>query len=197
MDIKMPLMNGVEAFKSIKKIKPETIVMMMTAYVVEDLIQEALEEGAYGIIYKPFDIEKMVSYVGRMMTDGERGFILVVDDDSGFYTTFKNILSKNGSKVAICTTGEEAIASVEENSFDLIFIDMKLPIMNGLETYLALKKIDPEVIIIMITGYREEIEELIQSALNENVYTCLYKPLELVNVIQMIDNILRRKILAT
>ncbi len=184
MDIKMPYLNGVEAFKSGRKIIPETIVMMMTAYAVEDLVQEALNEGAYGIIYKPLDIEKMVDHVRRVRADGEEGFILIVDDDPGTYTTFKNVLSKNGCKVTICTTGEEAIAAVQEKSFDLIFIDRRLPTINGLGTYLAIKEIDPDVIAIMVTGYREEMEELVQLAINESTYTCLYKPLELSNVLQ-------------
>ena len=193
MDIKMPIMDGVETFKRIKKIKPEAIVMMMTAYAVEDLIQEAMDEGAYGIIYKPLDIENMINHVRRVRDSGQGGLILVVDDDPGTYTTFKNILSKNGSQVAICTNGEEAIAAVQEKSFDLIFIDMKLPTINGLETYLAIKEIKPDVIAVMVTGYREEMNELVQSAIDENAYTCLYKPLELSNVLQLIDNVLRRK----
>ena len=95
--------------------------------------------------------------------------------------------------MAICTSGEEAIATIQEKSFDLIFIDMKLPTINGLETYLVIKEIDPDVIAIMVTGYREEMDELVQSALNKSAYTCLYKPLELSNVLQLIDDILRRK----
>jgi two-component system response regulator HydG len=63
MDIKMPLMNGVETYKRIRQIRPEAVVMMMTAYAVEDLVEEALQEGAYGIIYKPLDIEKMLSTI--------------------------------------------------------------------------------------------------------------------------------------
>ena len=62
MDIKMPLMDGVETYRRIKEIRPEAVVMMMTAYSVEDLVQEALREGAYGIIYKPLNIEKVVSH---------------------------------------------------------------------------------------------------------------------------------------
>lgn len=193
MDIKMPLMNGVETFKKIKKIKSESTVIMMTAYAVEDLVQEALKEGAYGIIYKPLDIDNMVNLIRKASGDGQGALILVVDDDPGTYTTFKNVLSKNGYNVAVCTNGEEAIIAVQKKSFDLIFIDMKLPTINGLETYLAIKETDPDVIAIMVTGYREEMEELVHSALNENAYTCLYKPLELSNVLQLIDNILRRK----
>ncbi len=63
MDIRMPGMNGVEAFKKIKRLKPKAAVVMMTAYSVEELVQEALEEGAFGIIYKPLDIDKVISLI--------------------------------------------------------------------------------------------------------------------------------------
>ena len=66
MDIKMPLMNGVEAFKKIKKITPKTFVMMMTAYAGDDLVQEAIAEGAKGIIYKPFDMDNFISIVREL-----------------------------------------------------------------------------------------------------------------------------------
>ena len=63
MDIKMPLIDGVETYRRIKKIRPQAAVMMMTGYAVEDLVQQALQEGACGIIYKPLDIEKLVARI--------------------------------------------------------------------------------------------------------------------------------------
>ncbi len=68
MDIKMPHMNGVEAYKRIKKISPKTTVMMMTAYAVEDLVEEAIQEGASGIIYKPLDLDNVISLVHEVTT---------------------------------------------------------------------------------------------------------------------------------
>ena len=61
MDIMMPGINGVETFKEVKQISPQTRVIMMTAYSVEDLLREALKEGACGIIYKPIDIDKLIA----------------------------------------------------------------------------------------------------------------------------------------
>jgi two-component system response regulator HydG len=63
MDIKMPGINGVQTFREIKKINPEAVVIMMTAYSVEDLVREALEEGAYAVVYKPFDIEEILGMI--------------------------------------------------------------------------------------------------------------------------------------
>jgi YesN/AraC family two-component response regulator len=53
-----------------------------------------------------------------------------------------------------CQDGLEAIERVKENSFDIIFTEVKPPTLNGLETYLAIKKINPEAVVIMITAYR-------------------------------------------
>ena len=193
MDIKMPLMNGVEAYKAIKKVRPGAMVIMMTAYAVEDLIQEALEEGAYGIVYKPADIEKMINLIEEAMEVKRGGLIMVVDDDPGTRTTFRNILSRKDYKVGVAQTGEEAIAMTRQSTYDIIFIDMKLPTINGLKTYLAIKEIQPEAVVIVITGYHEEMGELVRQALNNSAYTCLYKPLDMEEVLRLVDEILTEK----
>lgn len=72
IDIKMPLMNGVETYKKIKAIRPEAVVIMMTAYAVEDLVQESIQEGAYGVVYKPLDMEKVIALIERARKSKER-----------------------------------------------------------------------------------------------------------------------------
>jgi DNA-binding NtrC family response regulator len=93
MDIKMPLMDGVETYKRMKKVRPGVVVVMMTAYAVEELVQEALQEGAYAIIYKPLDIEKVLALIERVREAKWGALILVVDDNPGTCTSLKNILS--------------------------------------------------------------------------------------------------------
>jgi DNA-binding NtrC family response regulator len=193
MDIKMPIMNGVEAYKRIKKISPEVKVMMMTAYAVEDLVQEALQEGAYGIIYKPLDIEKVLGVIVKAREEKQGALILVVDDDPGTCTTLKNILIRKGFRVGTANTGEGAIKAAQEERFGIIFIDMRLPTLNGLETYLAIKKINPGVVAVMMTAYRQEMSELVEQAIHNNAYTCLYKPLDMSNLLDLIEEILTRK----
>ena len=63
MDIIMPQMNGVEAFKQIKEIDPETKVILMTAYYEEELINTALIEGVHSAIYKPIDIAHVMDVI--------------------------------------------------------------------------------------------------------------------------------------
>ncbi len=193
MDIKMPLMDGVETYKRAKAINPDMVVIMMTAYAVEDLIQEALKEGAYGVIYKPLDMEKVFSLVQEAMETKKPALIMVVDDDPGTCATLKNVLVGRGYRVSIASTGEEAISLAKENNHDIIFIDLKLPTINGLETFLTIKQHNPEAVAIMITGYRQEMSDLVEQALNKSAYACLYKPLDMDEVLRLVGEILRKK----
>lgn len=193
MDIKMPIMNGVETFKKIKAINPDAHVMMMTAYSVEELIDEALQEGAHGIIYKPIGIDSVIGLINDSVKNSDGALILVVDDDPGTSKMLKNILTVKGYIVTTCSNGEEAIALSQSNDFDILFIDMKLPTINGLETYLEIKKIKSNAIAIMITGFLQEFEDLLEEAKENSAYTCLYKPLSMKKVLKIIDEILQMR----
>ena len=190
MDIKMPTMNGVEAFKQIKKISPKTAVIMITAYSLENLIKEALKEGAFGVLRKPLDIDKLIE---QIELSKERGMlILVTDDDSNTRETFKDVLEAKGYKVSTAATGEEAIEQSRERPSDILFMDMKLSALNGLETYLAIKEINPRVIAVIITGYYEETKDLVDKALEKGVYTFLQKPLDMDKVLGLIEEISKK-----
>lgn len=193
MDVKMPLMNGVEAYRRIKGIRPNAVVVMMTAYAVEDLIRQALDEDAYGILRKPLDVEEMVSVIEEARANDEGALILVVDDDPGTCTTLRNILVEEGYRVGTAPTGEEAVDKARERKYEVIFIGMKLPTLNGLETYLAIRDVDPGAVAIMITGYRQEMDELVEQALQNHAYTCLYKPIDIENLLHLVEEICERK----
>ena len=193
MDIKMPVMNGVDTYRRIKEIRPDAVVMMMTAYAVEELVQQALEEGAYGIVYKPLDIERVITIVEEATQIQTGALVLVVDDDPGTCITLRNILAQKGHEVGIAPSGEEAIAMAQQKAYDIIFIDMKLPLLNGLETFLAIREIDPQVVAIMMTAYRQEMAGLVEEALRNQAYTCLYKPLAIEELLRLVEEIGRRK----
>ena len=184
MDIKMPGINGVQTFREIKKINPDAAVIMMTAYSVEDLIKEALEEGAYAVVYKPFDIEKIVSIIESAL---QKTLILVVDDSFTDRETLKNILDERGYGVVTASSGAEALARVKEKRFDIIFLDVKLPDIDGVEFFEQVKAIDPEVAVIMMTGYSET--ELMQRVISHGAYTCIYKPFNVDRVVSLVSEL--------
>jgi len=193
MDIKMPVMHGVETYKRIKKIRDDVVVVMMTAYAVEDLVQEAIDEGVYDVLYKPLNFDNILEIIEKAKETNNGGLVLLVDDDPAICTTLKNILVKKGHKVCIAHSGEEAIEKSRNENIDIIFIDMKLPTINGLETFLTIRENNPEIVAILMTAYHLEMSELVQEALNKDAYTCLYKPLNIENMLMLITDILKAK----
>ena len=191
MDIRMPVMDGVETFKKMKAIIPNTPVLMVTAHAVEDLIREALREGAFAALYKPLDIDRLFTLIESALPDG--AMILVVDDDENLCVTMKDNLERQGYRVNVALDGSAAIEKVIENNFDIVIIDMKLPPMNGLETYLAIRDLRPGVVAIIVTGYPEEMGGLAEKALNKNAYVCLEKPIDMDNLLLLIGEIEEKK----
>jgi DNA-binding NtrC family response regulator len=73
LDIKMPDMNGVEALKHIKALKPHTTVLMVTGVEEEEIMQEALALGAYDYLVKPFDLDYLETVLlGKVLLGTER-----------------------------------------------------------------------------------------------------------------------------
>jgi len=189
IDIKMPGINGVQTFREIKRIDRKAVVIMMTAYSVEDLLKEALEEGAYATVYKPFDVDKIIAIIEEVLH--EKTLILVVDDKFSDRETLKTILEDKGYRVATAKDGTEAIEMVKSKHYDIIFLDVILPGMDGVETFERVKRIDPEVTVIMMTGYTEE--DLVRKAVSEGAYTCIYKPFHMEKLIELVEGISREK----
>lgn len=185
MDIKMPVMDGVETFRQIKAIDPDSVVIMVTAYSRDELVKDALREGAYAIFYKPVEIEKLLGVVEEASEEGM--LIMVVDDDPLFAINLKEILTKHGYRVLIAASGEEALEVARGNNIDLYLIDMKMPVMNGLETYLKLKEIRPGAVAVMITAFREEMKDLVDQAITFSAYTCLFKPVDMTQLLELLS----------
>jgi CheY-like chemotaxis protein len=116
---------------------------------------------------------------------GEKTRVLVVDDNVSQCKTMSFILEHKGCAVAIAESGPEAIEIAKKNPFDIIFMDIKMPVMNGVEAYKQIKKIRPGAKAIMMTAYA--LEDLIGQALAEGAYGILYKPLDIKKMFDLIE----------
>ncbi len=191
MDVKMPVMDGMQTFKEIKKLDRSTTVIMMTAYSMDDLVHDALKEGAYGVLRKPLDIEQVIRRIEISKAGGS--LTMIVDDDPNIRTSLKDILEEKGYVATVAADGKEAIAIAKERPEDIVIIDMQLPFLNGLETFSELKKINPEIRAIIITAYKEEMKDLVEQALAGGAYACIYKPFDPQKIVEMVEEIAKKK----
>ncbi len=102
--------------------------------------------------------------------------ILVVDDQKGVRYSFKKILGEAGYEVATASSGEEAIELTAKSEPDLIFMDVKMPGMDGLETLKRLKEMNPKLLVIMMTAYSTTEKAI--TAMELGAYDYLTKPFD-------------------
>jgi len=184
----MPVMDGVATFKKMKEVAPHTQVIMVSAYAVEELIREALREGAFGALRKPLDFDEFFALLEQAGA-AAGAMILVADDDENLCANMKDVLQDRGYRVKVAHNGGMAIEQARKSNFDIVLLDLKMPVLNGLETYLAIRDFRPDVVAIMITGYQQEMSELAQQAVQKNAYTCLEKPIDVDELVVLIERI--------
>lgn len=190
MDIVMPEMNGVEAFRKIKEMQPGASIILMTAYTDEDLIQVAKDEGARRIIHKPIRIDQLIELINEAARSQP---ILIIDDDADICDTLTQVLKQQGHEVLTAGSGEEAVIIAQEKDLQMAFIDVKLPNIDGLETLLRLKEINPEILTVMMTGFRNEVKEALDKAQEASAITCLYKPFDPAEAADIVMKIGKKK----
>ena len=102
--------------------------------------------------------------------------VLVVDDDESLQSLFKIFLKKIGFSRVVVGTVKEALTALGKQHFDLLFLDLKLPDGAADDVYEAAKRIDPDLPIVIITGYPDS--EMLDRILNKGPVTVLKKPLQ-------------------
>lgn len=115
--------------------------------------------------------------------------ILVVEDNEKFAQNMKDVLELKGYEVLTATDGFKALEFVKKNGFHLVLMDIKMPVMNGVETYLAIRDIRSDVVVIIITGYLKEMGDVVADAVQKCVYTCLEKPINIDRLILLLEQI--------
>lgn len=103
--------------------------------------------------------------------------VLMVDDEEQFRTTTSKILSRRGYETTVAGSGEEALEILEQSHHDVVILDIKMPGIDGHEALARIKKINPDVQVIMLTGHGG-LESAKQS-LRHGAFDYLKKPCEI------------------
>ncbi len=186
MDVKLPGMNGVESYLEIRKLKPHAQVIMMTGFSVEHLLQQAVDEGAVGVLHKPIDRDKLFSLLEVAAPDG---IILLVDDDPDFADSTRELLEEQGYVVLVARTGPEAIDMMANEEVAFLILDLRLPILSGLEVYIELKRRRQVVPTLIVTGYVTEEADAIGELSALEVDGFLTKPFASEELLEVIESI--------
>ena len=113
--------------------------------------------------------------------------ILVVDDDVDNATSLGELLELEGHRVHVVHSGEEAVRISKEQHFNISFMDVVLPGLNGVDSFLEIKRMRPDSRVYMMTGY--SVEQLLTQALNGGALGVLEKPFDPMAILQLTNEV--------
>jgi len=201
LDLRMPEMNGIEVLKRILAIDPQAAVMILTAWGSDALEQQARQLGIVDFLSKGLSLEVLVAAMERALQQtaqgaspaqadapagapraapaaaGDGDFILVVDDEPQIRDLLKRFLSLRGYKVQVAYAGQQALTMVEQETPQLIVLDMNMPGMNGVEVLRQLRERKFTGGVILLTASQDD--KLLQEALDLGSVDVMGKPVDL------------------
>ena len=212
LDWKMPDLDGLETARLIRKNYPHKVpILLFTAYDWADIEQEALEVGIDHFLPKPFFMtnfkEAIQRTLGRHTTPApvqekvspiKGRHILVVDDIDVNRMILVKILSTLGGQCETAENGQEAVdkfTAAPPGTFDFIFMDVQMPILNGYEATRAIRASDhPEataipIIAMTANAFVDDIRDALEAGMDAHVA----KPIVIDQMESTVHEVLERK----
>jgi two-component system response regulator HydG len=191
MDIKMSGISGVEALKLMTQISPALPIVLVSAYATIEIMEEAMQAGAYAVLSKPLNFQMILVFLSLLHREEN---ILVVDDDPKFCETLKDILTLRGYQVATESEPRKVLDDLDKDYKLAVVLDLKLGAIDGMDVLKEIRAKYPTKPVVLVTGYREEMGSAIEKAQKIGAITCLYKPVEIDDLTSLIEEIRLKKL---
>ncbi len=185
MDIKMGGINGVEALKRMRELRPGIRVILMTAYTAAELLAEAERCGVLRVLPKPVAIPQLLKLLEEVGPDPRP--ILVVDDDPQFLSTLADIVRRRGHPVLQATDIRDAVQKMERAAPAIVVLDLRLDGLDPRRGILAIRSVDPSVVLILYSGHPVLLRETATALPPDWIHGKLEKPFAPDRLLEMID----------
>ncbi len=117
--------------------------------------------------------------------------VLIVDDDEAVRQLFCDIISLIGFTPKAVGDGMTALQQLRSNNYSLVILDMRIPDMNGLETYKGIRQFDTSVPVVLTTGFG--MDENVKEALSMGAFLCLEKPFNVSRAMKTLREIIDKE----
>ncbi|NIM11461.1 MAG: response regulator [Candidatus Aminicenantes bacterium] len=117
--------------------------------------------------------------------------ILVIDDDEAVRKSFMLALEETGHRVNTAESGEKGIKKVKATTYDLVFLDLKMPGLNGVETLRQLRQLDIAVPVYIVTAFHKEFLKDLKLLSDDGIdFELLKKPIGSDEIIELTESML-------
>jgi DNA-binding NtrC family response regulator len=190
LDFKMPGMDGLSLYREIKRQRPETVAIIITAYVSSATSAEAQRAGTWKVLSKPLDVGVVLPLVEQAI---HQPLVLVIDDDAELCDSLWDVLREREYRVSMAHTAAQGSNFLRQRKFDVVLLDLKLPEGSAKDVLTAMREANPEARAMIITGHRQELESLIERVLAEGADAICYKPFDLDQLLGMLGRLTKRQ----
>jgi signal transduction histidine kinase/uncharacterized protein YigA (DUF484 family) len=158
----------------------------------EILVESESGKGSTFAVHLPtgYPVETEVEE-SRPARESSPARILVIEDDASVQNILRQMLTAKGHQVVLASDGEKGIEQFKDNPFDLVFTDLGMPKISGWEVGKIIKGLNPDVPIVMITGWGVELhrEKMKESGIDR----IISKPFVFEEITQVISEAIERK----
>lgn len=186
LDLKMPGMDGLTLYREIRKVRAETVAVVVTAYAGPETATEALAAGAWRVLPKPVNFPVLLKLANEAL---DQPLVLVVDNDPALCGALWGLLRENGYRVALAHDIPEAAGRIKDLSFRVVLVDAKLPTGDGTQLVRLVRESNPQARTVLITGQEPEGSAAIRKALAEGADAVCYKPFDVPNLLKVLEQL--------
>jgi CheY-like chemotaxis protein len=202
LDYQLPGRDGLEILDEINNTRPEIDVLFITASEDPEIEQRAADAGAAGFLRKPFGQKQVLDEIQEVLatrtqamaanrqqdalataaeagrpapTNSRRPRAVIADDNSSIRLLLKGLLSELGLDiVAQAANGEEAVKAAQVHQPTVLFLDVNMPLLSGLEALPKIRQVSPQTAVVMVTGSASR--ELVEQAAADGACGYVVKP---------------------
>ena len=175
LDLSMPGIDGLEVLRRVKKKYPDVQVVILTGHGSDKDEAEAKRLGAAAYLEKPLDIDPLVGTLHKVHKKKLK--VLLVDDEKEFVESLSERLELRNLDAKIAYDGEQALQAVKDGAPDFMVLDLRMPGIDGIEVLRRVKKTNPDVQVVILTGHGTDKEVKIAKKLGVVAY--LEKPIDI------------------
>jgi excisionase family DNA binding protein len=128
--------------------------------------------------FKKSQIDSWLAATPKAGSPDNRQRVLIVDDEEMVRETLKRMVEAHNIQAVAVATGQQAEKAAQEEPFRIVFLDLNMPGMNGVETLQVLKKLDKDLVFVVVTGLTGE-DDLFRSVLEYAPVSVIPKPFTL------------------
>jgi CheY-like chemotaxis protein len=190
LDFKMPGMDGLELYREIKRLRADTVAIIVSAYTNTATRDEALGEGAWQVLPKPVDFPRLLGLVGEALG---QPLVMVVDDDPDLCQNLWDLLRERGYRVSLAFDAASGAERAREREYKVVLIDMRLPGGDGADVFHAVREANPDARTVVITGAAQEVNGMVEQLLQEGADAVCYKPFDVSDLLSTLDRLTKRR----